>query len=182
MPALSELAIRCEFGVCAFGRKCVQGFGPLPARILLIGEAPGAVELKLGRPFVGRSGELLDTLLMELDMKRRDIRITNTCGCVDMERDDRRPLPAELEACEPRLEEEIELCDPAAILLMGNTAIQRFFPGERVGQVYNAARSYKGRVVVPTYHPAAYLRGQTQLRPIIKEALSMVRRYADGAS
>lgn len=175
----------CEFGVCAFGRKCVQGFGPLPARIMLIGEAPGAMELKLGRPFIGRSGELLDTLLMELDMRRRDIRITNTCGCVDMERDDRRPLPAELEACAPRLEMEIELCDPAAILLMGNTAIQRFFPGERVGQVYNVARNYKGAVVVPTYHPAAYLRGNAQLRPIIKDALRLVQKFAgerDGAT
>lgn len=157
----------------------MQGFGPLPAAILIIGEAPGKVELTLGRPFVGRSGDVLDSIFEELDMSRRHVRITNTCGCVDMERDDKRPLPAELEACQPRLEEEIELCSPAAILLMGNTAIQRFFPGERVGQIYNSARQYKGAVVVPTYHPAAYLRGNAHLRPIIKEAIRMVKGFAE---
>lgn len=166
----------CGLGVCAFGRQCIQGDGPIPARYVLIGEAPGVTELNEGRPFVGRAGRLLDECLREAELNRADIRVTNACGCVDLEREDRRPLPAELDACRPRLDLEIELCEPRVILLMGNTALQRYFPGERIGRVYDCMRCVDGTVIIPTYHPAHVLRGNAQVRPIIVDALRNARR------
>ena len=148
----------------------------MPADLMLIGEAPGYWELQAGRPFVGRAGKKLDQLLLKASLKRADVRITNTCGCVDMSREDRRPLPVELEACAPRLEAEIEMTNPRAIVLMGNTAITRWYPGYRIGEVYNTPRVVGGRIYIPTYHPAAVLRGHPQLEPIITEALMLAGR------
>ena len=166
----------CGFGVCAFDRVCVLGDGPLPADLMFIGEAPGKDELRQGRPFVGRAGQLLDAIFDECHVRRTTVRITNTCGCVDLERDDRRPLPAELDACRPRLDLEIEWCQPRVVILMGNTATSLFFPGERIGQVYNMVRSTPhGYLVVPTYHPAHALRG-APVREIIVDAVKLATR------
>ena len=165
----------CTLGVCAFGRQAVQGVGNPSARIVIVGEAPGAYELKYGRPFVGRSGELLDDLLGTVGLQRDDLYITNTCGCVVLSRDDRRPLPAELDACRPRLLQEVDMVEPMVCLLMGNTALAHWFPGWRIGQVYNKARAVGGIVYIPTYHPAAALRNP-QLIPVITQALDTARR------
>ena len=179
----------CTPGECAFGRIQVAPSGPIDADILLIGEAPGPEELKQGIPFVGRAGRLLDRLLQDAGLRRAELRITNTCGCVDLDREDRRPLPAELAACRPRLDAEIESCDPRVILLCGNTALATFFPGFRIGEVYNYWRAvpgyvtpfhkYIGRTVIPTYHPAHVLRGAKQVQPLIVDALRAARRIAE---
>lgn len=167
----------CDFGVCAFGRQCVQGTGNPAARILLLGEAPGAQELKYKVPFVGRAGKLLDQCLEDAGMERVDLYITNTTGCVDMTRDDKRPLPAEIDACRPRLLREIEMVSPAVVLCMGNTAISYFFPGYRIGEVYGSARATGERIYVASYHPAAALRNP-HLTPIVVDALRTARRLA----
>ena len=156
----------------------MEGSGPLDARILLLGEAPGKQELEQEEPFVGRAGKLLDELLGEAGLERALIRITNTCGCVDMSREDRRPLPAELEACRPRLVAEIELCQPRVVVLMGNTALSAFMPGFRIGEVHSAWRAAGGIVYLPTYHPSHVLRGAKQVRPVILSALNSARRLA----
>lgn len=169
----------CEFGICAFGRKAVPGVGPMPADIMLLGEAPGAYELKLGTPFVGRSGKWLDEALRQCGLTRQHLRISNTCGCVDMTREDKRPLPSELDACRPRLNTEFDLVNPKVILLMGNTAIQTFFPGMRIGEIHGSIRHDGKRLLIPTYHPAAVLRGNHQVAPIIHEALKTARRFAE---
>lgn len=169
----------CGFGRCAFGRQCVEGSGPWDARILLLGEAPGKRELEQGRPFVGPAGRVLDELLVEANLDRALLRITNTCGCVDMGREDKRPLPAELEACRPRLLAEVEVVQPRVILLMGNTALGAYLPGFRIGEVVGMWRSEGGRVIIPTYHPAHLLRGAKQVRPVILRALQDARRVAE---
>lgn len=157
----------------------VNGYGPRPASILLIGEAPGAQELREGRPFVGRSGQLLDTLLLEAGLTRGSIRITNSCACVDMAREDKRPLPAELEACRPRLEQEIDITRPNVILCMGNIALQRFWPGMRIGEIYNSMRQVGQMTVVALYHPAAALRNP-HLCAVIVDGLKAARRLNNG--
>ena len=168
----------CGFGSCAFGRQCVEGDGPLDARIVLVGEAPGKEELREGIPFIGRAGRLLAELLREAGLERTQLRITNTCGCVVMEREDKRPLPAELEACRPRLLAEVEMCRPAAVVLMGNTALSTFLPGFRIGEVAGQWRAWQGIVLIPTYHPSHLLRGARQVRPVILDALRSARRLA----
>lgn len=172
----------CSVSRCAFNRICVPGAGPMPANIMVIGEAPGAEELRTGVPFVGRAGELLNVLLAEAGINRADIRVTNTCGCVDLSREDKRPLPAELMACRPRLEQEIDMTDPRIIVLLGNTAMDIFFPGKRIGAMRGVARSTHGRVVMPTYHPAHVLRGNHAVRGVILEDLKQARRLLDSIS
>jgi uracil-DNA glycosylase family 4 len=167
--------MECSIGTCAYGRVCVAGHGPMPARVLLIGEAPGQTELREGRPFIGRSGQLLDRLMGEVGLDRALIRITNRCGCVVMEREDRRPLPEEIAACAPRLAREVELTAPRVILLMGNTALSAYFPGYRIGEVYNQYRVIPGGVyIVPSYHPAAALRSP-HLVPVVRDALRLAK-------
>lgn len=165
----------CSMGVCRFGRLCVPGWGPMPSKILLVGENPGAQELKEGRPFIGRSGQLLSHLCEDVGLDRVAIRVTNRCGCVVMEREDRRPLPEEIAACAPRLQREIELTAPRVILLMGNTALGAYFPGYRIGECYNQYRvTPEGTFVVPSYHPAAALRNP-HLVPVVREALRLAK-------
>jgi len=168
----------CSFGSCAFNRQCVPGDGPLPASLVVIGEAPGPVELREGRPFVGPAGRLLDALLSKCGLARHSARVMNTCGCVALDREDRRPLPAELAACEPRLKLELALAHPKVVVCVGNTAIQRWFPGMRIGQVYNRVRAVEdGYVVIPTYHPAHVLRGNKQVEPVIEAAFRIARSW-----
>ena len=168
----------CTIGTCAYERQCVAGWGPLPAEIVLVGEAPGKQELSEGRPFIGRSGQLLDRLLDRVGLDRAAIRITNRTGCVVLEREDRRPLPEEIAACEPRLLRELALAHPRVILCMGNTAMSLFWPGERIGTVYNQVRSLPdGTMVLASYRPAAALRNP-HLVPVIEEGLRIVRSLA----
>lgn len=152
-----------------------MGTGNPSARLLLLGEAPGANELKYGVPFVGRAGGLLNELLDTVGLSREDLYITNVCGCVELSREDKRPLPAELDACRPRVLREIESVEPMVCLLMGNTAMSFWYPGYRIGQIYNTARCVDGIVYIPTYHPAAALRNP-QLKPVITEALDVAKR------
>lgn len=163
---------------CRFERRCVKSTGSLTSKLVILGEAPGRVEVQQGVPFVGPAGRLLNELLSEAQLSRNDCFITNTVNCIDLSRDDKRPLPAELDACRPRLDAEIEVCNPRAILLVGNTAIQRYFPGERVGQIYNSVRAVSDHtVVIPTYHPAHVLRGNHQVRGVILEGIKIAKRF-----
>lgn len=167
----------CSPGVCVMGRQCIQGTGDPSARIMLLGEAPGRDELRYGRPFVGRAGQLLNELLTLAGLSRDELWVTNVCGCVDMKRDDKRPLPAELLACRPRVLNEINMVGASVVVLMGNIAMAHWLPGFRIGQVYNNCRTVDGVVYVATYHPAAALRNP-QLESVIVEGLSLARRLA----
>lgn len=169
----------CSTGVCSFGRQAVPGENlDLRGGIALVGEAPGYSELKFGRPWVGRAGKKLDELLGRAGLHREGVTLLNTCACVELTREDKRPLPAELEACRPRLLAEVQMCDPRVILLMGNTALSAFLPGFRIGEVAGTWRAWEGRVLVPTYHPSHLLRGAHQVEPVIIEALNSARRIA----
>ena len=168
---------QCSVGVCAFGRIAVQSAGNPSARIAAIDENPGANELKSGVPFVGRAGQLLDRLLSSAGLARSDLYILNSCQCVVMEREDRRPLPAELDACRPRLLAELDMVSPRVVLLLGNSALSAWFPGYRIGQIINHCRAVDGRVFIASYHPAAALRNP-HLESVIIEGLALARRLA----
>ena len=147
--------------------------GPTPSDIMFILEAPGYRELEDGIPLIGPAGRLWERELMApVGLDRRNVFIANTCGCVDLSREDRRPLPAELDACRPRLLEDIETCNPQVILTMGNIAQQFFFPGTTVGKIRGRIRNWNGRLVIPTYHPAAALPHRSpEVKPLIVEDL-----------
>jgi uracil-DNA glycosylase family 4 len=105
-------------------------------------------------PLVGPAGRLFNQFLVAAGTSREQASLCNTCGCVDLNREDRRPLPAEIEACRPRLLDDIERANPQVIVVMGNIANQLFFPGLSVSKSRGLFRNWNGRVAVSTFHPA----------------------------
>ena len=120
----------------------VPGEGPLSAQIMLVGQNPGSEEDKTGRPFVGRSGKFLDTVLAKNDIDRNNLFITNLVKHVTPR--NRKPLPAEIAACSSYLETQIKKIKPSIIVLMGTVAWQ--------------APRIKGVEFIETYHPSAAMR------------------------
>jgi DNA polymerase len=151
--------VRCPLSA---GRTTVVfGEGSPTADLLVLGEGPGREEDLQGRPFVGRSGQLLDRLLIEeVGLDRSAAYIANVVKCRPP--GNRDPLPDEIDACRPWLETQLDLIRPTVILTLGNFAT-RWLLGSSEGirrlrgRVYPAGRG--AAVIVPTYHPAAALRG-----------------------
>ena len=148
----------------------------MDASVMVILEAPGWQEVKSGRPAVGPAGKILNECLVAAGMQRVDVRVENTVGCVDMDREDRRPLPAGIQACRPRLMGDIEEIQPRVIVCCGGVAISTFFPGFTVSKVRGMVRAWKGVPVVATYHPAYALPFRSpQVKPLIIEDLKKAR-------
>ena len=141
--------------------QVVYGVGDPNADLMFIGEAPGFHEDKQGEPFVGAAGQLLNQLLGEIDVPRDDVYINNTVNCRPP--GNRDPLPDELEACKPWLDERVALIDPAVVVTLGNWAT-RYILGKQVSisRVRGQRFPWSGRTVIPTFHPAAVLHGGGQ--------------------
>ena len=141
--------------------QVVYGVGDPNADLMFIGEAPGFHEDKQGEPFVGAAGQLLNQLLGEIGIAREDVYINNTVNCRPP--GNRDPLPDELEACKPWLDERVALIDPAVVVTLGNWAT-RYILGKQVSisRVRGQRFPWSGRTVIPTFHPAAVLHGGGQ--------------------
>jgi uracil-DNA glycosylase len=138
--------------------QVVYGVGDPNADLMFIGEAPGFHEDKQGEPFVGAAGQLLNRMLAEVEIPRERVYINNVILCRPP--GNRDPLPDEIEACTPWLTERIEIIDPSVIVTLGNWAT-RFVLGPQVSisRVRGQRFPWKGRTVIPTFHPAAILHG-----------------------
>lgn len=161
LARLEADALSCTRCPLADGRTTVVfGEGAPDARLMVVGEAPGRDEDLQGRPFVGRSGRLLDRLLAEEASLRRDqVYITNVVKCRPP--GNRDPLPAEIASCHPYLDQQVALINPAVVLTLGNFATKLLL-GTTEGITTLRGRAYPfrvGVVLVPTFHPAAALRG-----------------------
>lgn len=153
---------------CALSQKrtrTVPGEGSLAAAVVFIGEGPGYHEDKQGRPFVGAAGQFLDELLESIGLKREDVYITNMIKC--RAPNNRDPLPAEIQACRPYLDKQLEMIGPKVLVTLGRHSFSRFFPGESIGKARGQARRMEGLVVYPMYHPAAALHNP-KLRSVIE--------------
>lgn len=137
----------------------VFGVGNPAAELMFIGEGPGQQEDIEGEPFVGRSGRFLDRLMFEeMGITRQDCYIANTVKCRPP--NNRDPLPAEIESCRPFLASQLKLIDPKVIVTLGNFATKLVLnTTEGITKLRGRAYPLDGRMVVPTYHPAAVLRG-----------------------
>jgi len=124
----------------------VPGEGPVNARFFFIGQAPGREEDRTGRPFVGRAGKLLDELLKEAGLKREKVFITSCLKSFPP--DNRKPKKSEIDACLNYTIRQIEIVNPEVIVLLGKVAQDAFLNEP----------SFKERVMLYTYHPAAALR------------------------
>lgn len=136
--------------------SAVPGEGPADAPIMLIGEGPGFYEDRQGRPFVGRSGELLEKLLAGIGLGRRDVFIANVVKCRPP--DNRDPLPDEIDACRPYLDRQIELIRPRLIITLGRISMGRYFPGQSITRIHGQIKQVGEVDYVPMFHPAAALR------------------------
>jgi DNA polymerase len=161
--ALEQLAVEastCTRCPLSKGRtQVVFGMGDPHADLLFIGEGPGAEEDRQGLPFVGRSGQLLDRLMLEeLGISRDRAYIANVVKCRPP--DNRDPLPPEIEACRPYLERQIELIGPKVVVTLGKFAGQLLLDS-KVGITKLRGREYAfgSAVLIPTLHPAYALRG-----------------------
>lgn len=143
--------------LCSGRTQVVPGAGNIQADVVFVGEGPGKQEDLQGVPFIGRSGKLLTEMLGSIGLSREDIYIANMVKCRPPE--NRDPLPAELEACDPYLEYQIAHINPKVIVTLGRFSLAKFLPGipisEAHGQVYK--RDLDDRVVFPMYHPAVGL-------------------------
>jgi uracil-DNA glycosylase len=137
--------------------QVVFGVGHPTADLMFIGEAPGFHEDKQGEPFVGAAGQLLTTLLGNIGLKREQVYIANVLKCRPP--GNRDPMPDEIEACKPWLKEQLDLIDPRVIVTLGNFSTQLLL-GRKVGitKVRGQRFDWRGRVLIPTFHPAALLR------------------------
>lgn len=151
-------------GLCDSRSQTVFGTGHLQAHWLIVGEAPGAEEDRLGEPFVGASGQLLDTMLAALGLSRQAdgepaqrVYIVNTLKCRPPA--NRNPQAQELTQCLPFLQRQIELLQPRIILAMGRFAAQALLRNEApLGQLRGQVHRAGERPVVVTYHPSYLLR------------------------
>lgn len=152
--------------------QVVYGDGDPEAHLMFIGEAPGQQEDRQGLPFVGQSGMLLNNLLGELGLAREQVYIANVIKCRPP--GNRDPLEDEIDACKGYLAEQVRLIDPDVVVTLGNFAakllLKRKVGITRLrGQVY----PWYGRHVVPTFHPAAGLRGGEKVVAQMREDLTL---------
>jgi uracil-DNA glycosylase len=151
---------RCRLG--ATRSQAVPGEGEPETEVVLVGEGPGFNEDRLGRPFVGRAGDLLVKLLATLGWRRSEVFITNVVKCRPP--DNRDPEPDEIAACLPYLKRQLEILDPALVVTLGRHSMGRFMPGARIGQAHGTTAPVdpdtgaRAATVYALYHPAAALR------------------------
>lgn len=167
MATLLELrseALTCTRCTLAGGRtQVVFGVGDPDADLVFVGEGPGREEDLKGEPFVGRSGKLLDTLMrQEIGIDRSQCYIANTVLCRPP--GNRDPLPDELTACRPFLDAQLELISPRVVVTLGNFATRQLLDTtEGIRKVRGRSYPFRGGHLVPTYHPAAALRGGAEV-------------------
>jgi uracil-DNA glycosylase family 4 len=180
---LNEL--RVEALVCTACRlsegrtQVVFGDGNPEADVVFVGEAPGQREDEQGVPFVGRSGQLLDQLLGEVGLEREDVYIANVVKCRPPS--NRDPRPDEIEACKGYLSEQLKLIDPTVVVTLGNFSSKLLLKTETgITRVRGTAYEWWGRRLVPTFHPAAALRGSAQVLEDMRYDFGLVRDAIDG--
>ena len=155
---------KCELGESAFLRPVWRGTSENPD-VVFIGEAPGAEEDRTGQPFVGRSGKELDKMIEY--MKLEKYAITNRLHCRPP--GNANPTLAQLESCHPYLLKQIELFNPALIILLGNYANNGYGPTMKFGDITEDNERFYAKL----YHPAALLYNQ-KLKPIQYEFLDKI--------
>ncbi len=146
--------------LCPLGktrRNLVFGDGNPNARLVFVGEAPGADEDAQGLPFVGRAGQLLTKIIEAMGLTREDVYICNILKCRPPQ--NRNPLPEEIAACEPFLKKQLQIIAPSYICALGSFAAKALLRTETpITALRGRFHSYEGIKLMPTYHPAYLLR------------------------
>ncbi len=155
----------------------VPGEGSSTAKLVCVGEAPGANEDQTGRPFVGPAGQLLTKILAAINLSREEVFIVNVLK--HRPPGNRNPLPEEVEACRPYLTRQLEVLKPRVIVALGTFAAQTLLETKLpIGKLRGQVHEYLGIPVVVTYHPAALLRNSAWKRPTWED-VQLARRILD---
>jgi DNA polymerase len=185
VAALETLA--AEARVCtacrlAEGRtNVVFGAGDSTADLVFVGEGPGREEDRQGVPFVGASGRLLEDLLGEIGLHRAEVYIANVVKCRPP--GNRDPRPDEIDACKPYLREQLRLIDPRVVVTLGNFATKLLLRTETgITRLRGRVHTWWNRSLVPTFHPAAALRGGPRVRAQMNEDFAVIAQLLAGTS
>jgi len=166
---------RC--GLCEGRTQVVNTHGNPKARLMFVGEAPGADEDAQGKPFVGRAGQLLTKMIEAMGMKREEVIIGNVNRCRPP--GNRQPTLEEAAICRPFLFREIATIKPEIIVVMGNTALRNLLEArEGITRVRGKFQDFRGIKVMPTFHPAYLLRDPSKKRETWED-LKQVRDYLE---
>ncbi len=163
--------------LCPLGktrRNLVFGDGNPSARIVFVGEAPGADEDEQGVPFVGRAGQLLTKIIEAMGLKRKDVYICNILKCRPP--GNRNPLPSEIALCEPFLKKQLQVISPQVICALGTFAAQTLLKTDiPISALRGRFHSYEDIKLMPTYHPAYLLRNPSA-KKLVWEDVQMIMK------
>ncbi|MBS3943547.1 MAG: uracil-DNA glycosylase [Dethiobacter sp.] len=177
LTLLRQCCLACS--ACALRRGCKQVVfdrGNPRARIMLVGEGPGAEEDRLGVPFVGAAGRLLNRILEAVELNEDALYVTNVVKCRPP--GNRLPEPAEVERCLPYLKKQIELVNPDIIVCLGSLAAKTLV--DRKSTITSMRGRWivlEGRHFMPTFHPAALLRDAGKKRPVWEDFQVIAQHY-----
>lgn len=173
--------IRREVAACTVCTELAQtrtqtvfGVGNVKPRLCFFGEAPGADEDRLGEPFVGRAGKLLDDIIKACTFKREDVYILNVLKCRPP--NNRPPLPDEAANCRHFWERQLAILRPEYLVCLGASAAQTMFQTtESIGRLRGRFFDYKGTKVIATYHPSYVLRTPSAKRQVWDDMKMLLR-------
>ena len=174
LEALQKQAQNCHLCELSKSRqKVVFGEGDPHADLLFIGEAPGATEDSSGKPFTGRSGELLTKMIENvLQISRSDVYITNIVKCRPP--NNQVPTPTQAHTCQPYLLKQIELIKPKLIVTLGATAYHYLTGDETsITKIRGTLHKQKGYTIIPTYHPSYLLRNPSAKKEVFEDLLKV---------
>lgn len=160
--------------------RAVPGEGPDDARLMFIGEAPGFHEDQQGRPFVGAAGQFLEELLAAINLKRHQVYIANVVK--HRPPGNRDPMPGEIAACRPWLDQQIALIKPKMIVTLGRHSMEKFFPGKSISRIHGTGYEKDGVMYFAMYHPAAALHQQSLRQAIEADMLKIPPLLAEATA
>ncbi len=163
--------------------QVVFGVGNPEAELMFVGEAPGADEDEQGEPFVGKAGQLLTRIIQTMGLTRDQVYIANILKCrpdtPGQTAGNRKPTPAEMDACRPYLMEQIQIIQPRALVALGATAVEGLLgKTEGITKLRGHWREFAGIPMMPTFHPAYLLRNQalSETRKVWEDMLAVMER------
>lgn len=180
---LQELQAQClECNRCALrqgARHVVFGEGNPRAKLVFVGEGPGAEEDRIGRPFVGAAGQLLDRILAAGGWSREEIYIANVVKCRPP--GNRPPRREEIDSCLPLLQKQLELIEPRIIVALGASAAKTLLADPALSITRERGRWHQigAYMLMPTFHPAALLRDPQKKKPVWKDIQQVMALYRE---
>ncbi len=166
---------RCRLRKTA--NQVVPGDGNPKADIMFVGEAPGANEDKKGVPFCGAAGKILDEMLNSINLKRKDVFITNIVKCRPP--GNRDPFDDEIKACKYWTNEFIKIIRPKIFVLLGRFAMGKFFPKSKISNMHGEVYKKWGRLFLIMYHPAVALYNRN-FKEVLMEDIKVLEKLLEG--